>query len=107
MGASWSYHDTAHGLTQLEAFEVEGCGYQAFLWEAKARSILVVAVYLKTNESIQGATNAQILARILALLDASTRQFILVGDWNNHPEPPGAIPRDSPQFQIPLANPGP
>ena len=79
-------HDTAHGLTQLEAFEVEGCGYQAFLWEAKARSILVVAVYLKTNESIQGATNAQNLARILALLDASTRQFILVGDWNNHPE---------------------
>ena len=79
-------HDTAHGLTQLEAFEVDGCGYQAFLWEAKARSILVVAIYLKTNESIQGTTNAQILGRILALLDASTRQFILVGDWNNHPE---------------------
>ena len=79
-------HDTAHGLTQLEAFEIEGCGYQAFLWEAKARTILVVAVYFKTNKTIQGTTNAQILARILGLLDATTRQFILVGDWNNHPE---------------------
>ena len=37
-------HDTAHGLTKLEHFEIDGCGYQAFLWEAKARSILVVAV---------------------------------------------------------------
>ena len=78
-------YDTAHGLTQLEAFDIEGCGYQAFLWEAKARTILVVAVYFKTNETIQGATNSQILARILALLQATNRQFILVGDWNNHP----------------------
>ena len=61
-------HDTAHGLTQLESFDIAGCGYQAFLWEAK------------------GTTNAQILARTLALLQATNRQFILVGDWNNHPE---------------------
>ena len=79
-------HDTAHGLTQLESYDIAGCGYQAFLWEAKARSIMVVAVYFKTNETIQGTTNSQILARILALLQATNRQFILVGDWNNHPE---------------------
>ena len=85
-GGIIAIYDTAHGLTQLEAFDIEGCGYQAFLWEAKARTILVVAVYFKTNETIQGTTNSQILARILALLQATTRQFILVGDWNNHPE---------------------
>ena len=79
-------HDTAHGITKLEHFEIEGCGYQAFLWEAKARSILVAAVYFKTNETIQGTTNSQLLAGILALLQATTRLFILVGDWNNHPE---------------------
>ena len=65
-------HDTAHGITKLEHFEIEGCGYQAFLWEAKARSILVAAVYFKTNETIQGTTNSQILARILALLHAAS-----------------------------------
>ena len=37
-------------------------------------------------ETIQGTTNSQILARILALIQATNRQFILVGDWNNHPE---------------------
>ena len=59
-------HDTFHGTTQLEPYHLEGCGYQAFLWEAKARSIPVAAVYFKTNETIQGTTNSQLLARILA-----------------------------------------
>ena len=49
-------HDTAHGITDVESFHIEGCGYHAFLWEAKARSILVAAVYFKTNESVQGPT---------------------------------------------------
>ena len=86
-------YDSAHGLTRLESYDIEGCGYQAFLW-AKARSILV--------ETIEGATNSQILARILALIQATTRQYILVGDWNNHPE---HFQRT--QFQVPLANPCP
>lgn len=37
-------HDTAHGINSVENYR---CGYQAFLWEAKAR------VYFKTNETIQ------------------------------------------------------
>ena len=37
-------HDTAHGISKFENFDIEGSGYQAFLWEAKARSILVIAV---------------------------------------------------------------
>ena len=79
-------HDTAHGLSKVENFDIEGCGYQAFLWEAKARSLLVIAVYFKTSENLQGPTNSKLLARILALIDATNRQYILVGDWNNHPE---------------------
>ena len=27
-----------------------------------------------------------LLARILALIEATNRQYIMVGDWNNHPE---------------------
>ena len=78
-------HSNHHGVTQLEHFHIEGCGYQAFLWEAKARSILVIAVYFKTNETIQGPTNSQLLGRLLALVEASNRQYILLGDWNSHP----------------------
>ena len=78
-------HANHHGVTQLENYHIEGCGFQAFLWEAKARSILVVAVYFKTNETIQGPTNSQLLGRLLALVEASNRQYILLGDWNGHP----------------------
>ena len=67
-------YDTAHGLSKVENFDIEGCGYQAFLWEAKARSLLVIAVYFKTNENLQGPTNSKLLARILALIDATNRQ---------------------------------
>ena len=74
-------HDTAHGISQVEHYAIEGCG-----WEAKGRSILVIAVYFKTNETLQGQTNSKLLARILTLLQASNRQFMMVGDWNNHPD---------------------
>ena len=67
-------HANHHGVTQLENYHIEGCGFQAFLWEAKARSILV-AVYFKTNETIQGPTNSQLLGRLLALVEASNRQY--------------------------------
>ena len=79
-------YDTAHGLSKVENYDIEGRGYQAFLWEAKARSVLVVAVYFKTNENLQGPTNSKLLPRILALVDATNRPYILVGDWNNHPD---------------------
>ena len=78
-------HSNHHGVTQLENYHIEGCGYQAFLWDAKARSILVIAVYFKTNETIQGPTNSQLLGRLLALVEASNRQYILLKDWNGHP----------------------
>lgn len=29
-------HANHHGVTQLENYHIEGCGLQAFLWEAKA-----------------------------------------------------------------------
>ena len=46
---------------------------------------MAVAVYFKINETIQGPTNSQLLGRLLALVEASNRQYILLGDWNGHP----------------------
>lgn len=73
--------DTAHGISQVENFDIEGCGYQAFLWEAKARSILVVAVYFRTGESIQGPNNSQILARTLALITGRSAATLNGKTW--------------------------
>ena len=38
--------DPSSGLTPLESFTIQGCGYQAFLWQATECTILVAGVYL-------------------------------------------------------------
>ena len=47
--------------------------------------MLVAGVYLKPNETLQSPTNATIMARLLALTEASVRPFVLFGDWQNPP----------------------
>ena len=77
--------DQACGLTPLESYTCNGCGYQAFLWQATDCTILVAGVYLKTGENIQSDTNATIIAKLLALVEASKHPYILLGDWQNNP----------------------
>ena len=77
--------DQSCGLTPLESFTLHGSGYQAFLWQATECTILVAGVYLKTGENIQTDTNATIIAKLLALVEATTHPYILLGDWHNTP----------------------
>ena len=77
--------DQSCGLTPLEAFTIQGCGYQAFPWQATECAILVAGVYLKTGENIQSENNATILAKLLALIEATTHPYILLEDWQNSP----------------------
>ena len=39
--------------------------------------------YLKTGEGIQSDTNATIIAKLLALVEATKHPYILLGDWQN------------------------
>ena len=77
--------DPSCGLTPLENYSLQGCGYQAFLWQATDCTILVAGVYLKTGENIQTDTNATIISRLLALVEATAHPYILLGDWQNSP----------------------
>ena len=77
--------DQSCGLTPLESFTLQGCGFQAFLWQATECTILVAGVYLKMGENIQSETNATIIAKILALIEATTHPYVLLGDWQNSP----------------------
>ena len=45
----------------------------------------MAGVYVRTNESIQSETNATIIAKLLALLQATNHPYILIGDWQNKP----------------------
>ena len=78
--------DQASGLTPLAAYTQQGCGFQAFLWQATECTILVAGVYMKTGEGLQTDTNATILAKLLALVEATKHPYILLGDWQNSPD---------------------
>ena len=78
--------DQASGLTPIAAYTQQGCGFQAFLWQATDCTILVAGVYLKTGEGLQTDTNATILAKLLALIEATKHPYILLGDWQNSPD---------------------
>ena len=77
--------DQSSCLTPVESFTLQGCGYQAFLWQATELTVLIAGIYLRTNEGIQSETNATIISKLLALLQATTHPYILIGDWQNKP----------------------
>ena len=77
--------DPSCGLTPLESYTNQGCGFQAFLWQATECTILVAGTYMKTGETLQSDVNATILARLLALVQATNHPFVLLGDWQNSP----------------------
>ena len=74
--------DPSCGLTPLESYTNQGCGFQ---WQATDCAILVAGTYMKTGETLQSDTNATILARLLALVQATNHPFVLLGDWQNSP----------------------
>ena len=47
--------------------------------------LLLVAVYLKHSDTLQGPVNSQIMAKLLALLQETRYQFLLLGHWNTPP----------------------
>lgn len=54
---------------------------------AKARSPAtpIVAAYFKHSDTLEGPINSQLLAKLLALLQETRYQFLLVVDWNTPP----------------------
>ena len=77
--------DLASGVTQFEAYTIQGRGLQSFLWQATECTILVIGLYLRTGETLQSETNAAIMGKLLALLTHTAHPFVCVGDWQNPP----------------------
>ena len=73
-------------LMDLEHYDHQGCGYHAFLWQATEATILVIGIYLHHSETLQSTTNATIISRVLALLEATRHPYVIIGDWQNHPD---------------------
>ena len=67
-GGIFLLHDKDQMFHKLEEFSVMGHGWLAALWTFQDISVVVIGVYMKSGEGIQGKTNADIWASLVAYL---------------------------------------
>ena len=78
-------HPPHHHVHDLQHFDLEGNGWMAVGLQREDMHIAIIQLYLKTGESLQSATNAEILANLFGFLDNLKAPFISGGDWQNPP----------------------
>ena len=54
-------------------------------WHLKGFSLIIVGIYLDSNNSLQGV-NARKLTTLAAFLRTCQHPWIVMGDWNSSPE---------------------
>lgn len=65
---------------------IDGCGWYAVHWSFENFDIVIIMVYFKCGEGIQGATNALLWSGLLTFVTRLAKPVIVVGDFNATPE---------------------
>ena len=88
-GGIFLLHDKDQMFHKLEEFSVMGHGWLAALWTFQDISVVVIGVYMKSGEGIQGKTNADIWANLVAYLRNLQMPYVVLGDFNEDPDEVG------------------
>ena len=78
-------HPISCHMHKVEHYMIEGCGWLAVQWQFDNWAIIVVLVYFKTGEGIQGQTNAQLWARLTTFTQHLQLPYVVIGDFNVEP----------------------
>ena len=78
-------HPPHHHVHDLRHFDLDGNGWMAVGLQREDMHIAIIQLYLKAGESLQSATNAELLANLFGFLDNLKAPFIIGGDWQNPP----------------------
>ena len=80
---------TLHGprhITHLDhSYNLDGNGWMSIGLQRQDSMIFIIQLYLKTGETLQSPSNADILGALLNYLSHIRAPFILGGDWQNDP----------------------
>ena len=79
-------HPPNNQLFYLGSHMFEGCGWMAMQWDLIGHSVVLIGIYAKCGEDLQGVTNRQIWASITAFVRHLQLPYILMGDMNISPE---------------------
>ena len=75
-------HEMVH---KLDEHSVEGHGWLAAVWSFEAVRLVIIAVYMKSGEGMQGPTNAGTWANLIAFTRNLEQPFVVIGDFNEDP----------------------
>ena len=73
-------------MSTAQQFTIEGCGYCAVEVRVKGVSLLLLSLYLQSSTPLHHEPNAEILARLTALLKSYPGQWLVAGDFNVSPQ---------------------
>ena len=65
---------------------IDGCGWYGVIWSFAGAEILMISAYFKCGEGIQGPTNAELWAGLIAFVTSIQKPVVIVGDFNVTPE---------------------
>ena len=85
-GGIFLLYDRDQMIHKLEEFSIMGHGWLAAQWTFQDFSLVVIGVYMKSGEGIQGRTNADIWASLVAYLRNLQKPFVVLGDFNEDPD---------------------
>ena len=70
----------------MQRFTVEGCGFCAVEIRVRGVSLLLLSLYLKNSTPLHCHPNAEILARLVAVIKHHSGQWLVAGDFNLSPQ---------------------
>ena len=65
---------------------IDGCGWSAVHWMFENFGLIIIMVYFKCGEGLQGATNAHLWSALLTFVSSLATPAIVIGDFNITPE---------------------
>ena len=65
---------------------IDGCGWYAVHWTFDNFELIIVMVYFKCGEGLQGATNSLLWSGLMTFATAISKPLIVIGDFNLTPE---------------------
>ena len=79
-------YDRDDMIHKVADFSENGHGWLAAQWAFQDWSIIIVGVYMKSGENIQGHTNAKVWASLIAFLRNLQVPYVVLGDFNEDPD---------------------
>ena len=70
----------------MQHFTVEGCGFCAVEIRVRGVSLLLLSLYLQNSTPLHCHPNAEIVARLVAVIKHHSGQWLIAGDFNLSPQ---------------------